>query len=279
MANPLTGDYEGVVQVAIRQINGLLGTLHQNAANENTPLKLLHSATLRIGDPPRRKPDVEAFGNWLIGYQKASPGRGLDYVRARLNAMAPPGAAGMLSKALKEFDRDWEITYPPDVVRGTAKLQVSSVTITVPDGSSSEVIVHARVRAHYYPDPGTTDMPAPVHGDVSAAFDVRTVQFSRRFRTRLLIQPSSQDSKIQFITAPGTGLNAADEHRIAAEVRKVLREGLTLPPVDLPPEFPFAVFKGLGSGPSQVIALPYQLSGAGLPPNALQSLTQSFIGS
>ena len=32
MANPLTGDYEAVVQIAIRQINGLLGTMHQNAA-------------------------------------------------------------------------------------------------------------------------------------------------------------------------------------------------------------------------------------------------------
>ena len=26
MANPLTGDYEAVVQIAIRQIDGLLGT-------------------------------------------------------------------------------------------------------------------------------------------------------------------------------------------------------------------------------------------------------------
>ena len=36
MANPLTGDYEAVVQIAIRQINGLLGTLHQNE-RQRTP--------------------------------------------------------------------------------------------------------------------------------------------------------------------------------------------------------------------------------------------------
>ena len=28
MANVLTGDYEPVLQIAIRQVNGLLGTLH-----------------------------------------------------------------------------------------------------------------------------------------------------------------------------------------------------------------------------------------------------------
>ncbi len=114
----------------------------------------------------------------------------------------------MLSDALAGFDRDWEVEYPPDVVRGMVKLQVSSVTVAVPDGSSSEVTVHARVRAHYYPDPGTTDMPAPVHGEVRAAFDVRKVQSPSG--ARLLIQPSSQDSKIQFVAAPGTGLTAAD---------------------------------------------------------------------
>jgi hypothetical protein len=31
MSNSLTGDYEAVLEVAIRQINGVLGTLHQNA--------------------------------------------------------------------------------------------------------------------------------------------------------------------------------------------------------------------------------------------------------
>ena len=49
------------------------------------------------------------------------------------------------------------------------------------------------------------------------------------------------------------------------QVRKFLRESLRLLPVNLPMDFPFADFKGLGSGPSQVIALPFQLSGAGPP--------------
>ena len=257
-------------------MNALLGTLHQNAAIPNTALKLLHSATLRIGDPPRRPPEVDVFGNWLLEYQRTGPGRGLRDVRTQLTATAPPGVARMLSDALAGFDEDWEVELPPDVVRGLAKVQVSSVTMTVPDGSSSEVIVNASIRAHYYPDPGTTVIPTHAHGDLRIAFDVRRVQ--RPSGIRLLIQPSSQDSKIQFTAAPGTGLDAAAQNRIAAEIRKVLREGLTQVPVDLPANFPFADFKGLASGSSQAIALPFQLSGAAPPAGGLQSLTQSFVG-
>ena len=62
-------------------------------------------------------------------------------------------------------------------------------------------------------------------------------------------------------------------------MRKFLREGLRLLPVNLPTGFPFADFKGLGSGQSQVIALPFQLSGANPPASGVQGLTQSFIGS
>src|SRR5262249_6387675 len=169
---------------------------------------------------------------------------------------------------------------------------VSTVTITVPDGSSSEITVHAGIRAQYYPDSGTTDLPAPIHGDVHAAFEVRMIQIgpggSQRegradfipiLHFRLVISPSSQDAKIQFTAAPGSGLSASDENALAVQVRKVLREDMVLLPVDLPPTFPFTVFKGLGSGPSQVIALPFQLSGAGAPASGVQPLTQLFIGS
>lgn len=277
MANPLTGDYDAVVQIAIRQLNGLLGTLHQNGINPDAKLKLLHSATTRIGDPPRRPPDLEVFGDWLFEYHRARPGRGLRDVRAQIAATAPPGAAKMLTDAFAGFDRGWELEYPRDVVRGTAKVQVSSVTISVPAGSSTEVTVHARVRAHYYPDRDTTPLPAPVHGEVSAAFEVRRVVAGSR--TRLLIQPSSDNSKFQFIAAPGTGLSAPEQSRLAAEVRKFIREGLILLPVDLPNDFPFTDFKGLGSGANQVIALPIQLSGASVPASGVSSLTQSVIGS
>ena len=276
MANPLTGGYEAVVQIAIRQINGLLGTLHQNA-DQDAPLKLLHSTVARIGDPRRRPPDVGAFGDWVVAYQRSEPGRGLDDVRSVLTATAPPGVAKAFSDAFVRFDQDWVIELPPDVVRGRVKLQVGSVSITVPAGSSTEVTIHAGVRAQYYPDPGAGEMPQPVHGEVHAAFDITKVPHGTG--RRLLIRISAQDNKIHFIAAPGSGLIAADESRISTAVRTFIREGLVLLPIDLPADFAFSDFKGLGSSPNQVIALPLQLSGAAPPPNGLQGINQSFIGS
>jgi peroxiredoxin len=277
MANPLTGEYEAVVQVAIRQINGLIGTLHQNTT-EDSALKLLHSTTLRIGYPRRRPPRhvVGVFAEWLLAQQKVRPGRGLTDIRAELTGSAPPGAAAALSDALAEFDRGFDVELTPQVVRGMAKVQVSSLKITVPNASSSEVALHARVRAHYYPDPGTADLPAPVHGDLHATLDVRVVQAPTG--AQLVIHPSSDDSKIQFVAVPGSGLTAADQSTLAAQVRKALRE-LRLLPVDLPADFPFREYKGIGSGPSQAISLGVQLSGASAPNNGLQTQTESFIGS
>ena len=120
--------------------------------------------------------------------------------------------------------------------------------------------------------------PQPVHGEVRAAFDVTRAPHTAG--RRLLIQPSAQDAKIQFIAAPGSGLTAVDQSRIATEVRKVhSRRSEPAIPSTCRPTLCSADFKGLGSGSNQVIALPFQLSGAASPPNGLQSLTQSFLGS
>ena len=113
MANPLTGDYEAVVQIAIRQINGLLGTMHQNAATQDAALKLLHSTTLRIGDPRTQTSRCRRVrGLADPDTRRLVPAAGLRDIRAQLTAMAPPGAARMLSDAFAGFDRDWVVEYP-----------------------------------------------------------------------------------------------------------------------------------------------------------------------
>lgn len=56
MANPRTGNREAVAQTSVRLIDGLLASLHQNAVHDDAPLKLIHGATLRIGDPYRPDP-------------------------------------------------------------------------------------------------------------------------------------------------------------------------------------------------------------------------------
>src|SRR5262249_45288314 len=142
---------------------------------------------------------------------------------------------------------------------------------------TSEITAHLNIRARYYPDAGTDSMPEPVHGEVQATFEVRQ-QSTSVFGRRLLIHPSSDDSRIQFVTAPGTGLVAVQVGWISTPVRKAVRESFTMLPVDLPSDFPFSEFKGLGSGPGQAIALPLQLSGASVPPGGIQSINTLFIG-
>ncbi len=284
MANSLTGDYEAVLQVAVRQITGLLGTLHQNGDQQANPMTMPHSEVGRIGDPRRRPPDggvltTGVFEEWVSAYQRGGLGRGLETLQTQLIDAAPPGAARMLTDAFAALRASWTVQDPPppDLVRGLVKLQLSSVTVAVPDGSSSEVTVTAAIRARYYPDPGATDLPAPIHGTVQAAFSVRKI--STASGPKLLILPSTQDAKIQFIAAPGSGLSAADQNTLSAEVRRALRDSMTPAPAALPRNFPFSDFKGIGSGASQVIALPFQLSGAPAPASGVQPLAQSFIGS
>jgi len=276
MANLLTGDFEAVVQIAVRQINGLLATLHQHGADDDAPLKLLHSVVMRVGDPHRRPPDFGDFGDWVLEFQKARSRGRKDALRDELVGMAPPGAAKLLLDAFSGLGVFQIPEDPPAVVRGTVKLQLASPTISAPEGSASQVTIHSFVRGHYYPDAGTDAMPEPLHGEVQATFVVR--QIAVPGGRRLLIQPSSQDSQIQFIPVPGTGLSAADVSRISTQVRKSVREDFTLLPVDLPSNFAFADFKGLGSGAGQALALPLRLSQEGPPSGNVQSISNLFIG-
>jgi hypothetical protein len=158
MANLLTGDYEAVLQIATRQIAGLIGTLHQNGANQNNnPMTLPHSESGRIGDPRRGPPyggvltGGGVFADWVSDYQRAGRGGGLTNLQTTLIETAPPGAARMLTDAFAALRAEWTVVYPPPpgAVRGLVKLQLSSVTVAAPAGSSSEVTVTADVRARY----------------------------------------------------------------------------------------------------------------------------------
>src|SRR5262249_23641933 len=96
---------------------------------------------------------------------------------------------------------------------------------------------------------------------------------------KLSVRPSSKDSKIEFIAASGTGLTGAEVSRISGELRDIVREKFTPPPVDLPPDFPFSEFKVIGSGANQVVALPIQVSDSPLPTGRIQNLDENFADS
>src|SRR6266436_4988040 len=144
MANNLTGSYEAVVQLSVRQINALLATLHQNGASEDAPLKLLHSATVRVGDRRPRPGDdlVGDFVDWVRAYRRVRGPVTLGDVRTHLTATAPPGAARMIEDLFSKFGQTGVPATPPGTVRGTVRVQLASATLSLPSGSTSEVTVH-----------------------------------------------------------------------------------------------------------------------------------------
>jgi peroxiredoxin len=281
MANKLTGSYDAVAQISRRQVNGLLASLHQNGASDQ-PLQLGHSSVLRVGDPKRTAPELHRlrFRNWIRNFQSAGGPKNLDAFRARLAVNAPPGAARMIEEEFSKLGKGRTGRQPSKKPRGRVKLQLSSPTITLADGATSEATLLTDVRAHYDPDSGAGQIAAadhPLHGEVRAAFELSVL--SSASGRKLSVRPSSKDNKIQFIAASGTGLTSAEVSRISGEVRDILREKFTPQPVDLPPEFPFSEFKVIGSGASQVIALPIQVSDAPLPAGRIHNLDQNFADS
>ena len=285
MANKLTGSYDAVAQISRRQLNGLIASLHQNGASDQ-PLQLGHSSVLRVGDPKPTTPELLRlrFRNWIRNFQSAGGPKNLDAFRAHLAANAPPGAARMIEEEFSKLQKGRPAKdpsgQPAKKPRGRVKLQLSSPTIILADGATSEATLLTDVRAHYDPDSGAGAIAAadhPLHGEVRAAFELSVL--SSASGRKLSVRPSSKDSKIQFTAAAGTGLTGAEVSRISGEVRDIVREKFTPQLVDLPPDFPFSEFKVIGSGANQVVALPIQVSDSPLPAGRIQNLDQDFTDS
>jgi peroxiredoxin len=286
MANKLTGSYDAVAQISRRQLNGLLASLHQNGASDQPPLRLGHNGAFRIGDPKPAASELERLRlrNWIRGFQLAGGPTKLDDIRARLAVNAPPGAASMIEQEFSKLEKGRPPKQPErqssKKPRGRVKLQLSSPTIILAEGATSEATLLTDVRAHYDPDSGAGEIAAadhPLHGEVRAGFELSVL--SSASGRKLSVRPSSKDSNIRFIAASGTGLTGAEVSRISGELRDIVREKFTPQPVDLPPDFPFSEFKVIGSGANQVIALPIQVSDTPLPAGRIQNLDENFADS
>ncbi|MFY9684862.1 MAG: hypothetical protein WAJ88_03605, partial [Pseudolabrys sp.] len=285
MANKLTGPYDAVAQISRRQVNGLFASLQQNGASDQ-PLRLGHNGVFRVGDPNPTTPELDRlrFRNWIRNFQSAGGPSNLNDLRARLAVNAPPGAAKMIEEEFTKFEKGRPAKQPPrqpsNNPRGRVKLQLSTPTVLLAEGATSEATLVTDVRAHYDPDSGAGPIAAadhPLHGEVRAAFELSVL--SSPSGRKLSVRPSSKDNKIQFIAASGTGLTGAEVSRISGEVRDIVREKFTPQPVDLPPDFPVSEFKVISSGANQVIALPIQVSNSPLPTGRIQNLDNNFADS
>ena len=156
MANKLTGSYDAVAQISRRQLNGLLASLHQNGASDQPPLRLGHNGVLRVGDPKPTTPELVRlrFRNWIRNFQSAGGPSNLDDFRARLVVNAPPGAAKMMEEEFSKLEKGRPGRQPSKKPRGRVQLQLSSPTIILADGATSEATLLTDVRAHYDADSG-----------------------------------------------------------------------------------------------------------------------------
>jgi peroxiredoxin len=276
MANALTGDYEAVLQVSIRQVNGLLATLHQNG---DLPLKsphLPHCVSFLLGDGLSgggASAGTAGLGPWIAGQKLWQDSGNLDIYRDHMVKVAAPGAAVRLSEAITAIQESFHDILRRDQLHGRADVQASAPEISLNLRSHTEVMAHVGIRAHYETAIGTAPLPDPIHGEVHITYDV-TAETSSQGQRVLRVTPSEDDGKIYFTRHPGLSTTAAESDKISTELRKVARGKLEPLDLAISADFPFAAFKGLGDA----IALPMNLSGGVAASTGLVSITNEFIG-
>ena len=274
MANNLTGDYEAVFQVSVRQINGLLATLHQNGATGSSVFpNFLHSeGNLRVGDVPKYLTyELTQFSDWVSNaVQSFYVAGGAPVTGADLVATAPPGLAPHFDAALKDIATSVTQVPSPGSVRGRAEAQISTPTISVPPGSSDKVVVSVEIRARFVPDLGSAALPEPIHGQLLSTYVVKPREIAGK--RVLTVEVPTQDDQIVYKDL--AGLNATQVAALLTHIRHSVRQQFKPKPVDLPADFEFFQFREMGGG--KAIAMPVQLS-AGPAPPALHTLTTLFL--
>jgi peroxiredoxin len=280
MPNHLTGDFDAVMHFSVRQINGLLATLHQNRVIKGKPNTVPHSEAFRVGPPPAiTDPEIVNFGTWMGAARSQMAYLGIETMDASvLLEKSPPGVRTRLRDGFIKWTEATHETVPADNVRGRVEVQISSPMLSLEEDATTEIIVSQFVRAHYYRDFGSKKMPEPVHGEVWVAYQVTRETSGDR---ALKVLPPTNDSKIQFVPEAGT-VDPAQDAVITKEIRKLLRERFD-PKPNIPPDFAFYGFKAIGSAISrqdpgmQALALPVPLSGGGPPAGDIQSISSPLL--
>jgi peroxiredoxin len=278
MPNELTGDYEAAVEVSVEALNRILATLHQAGASDEASPKLLHEITARVGDTPTRPQFelAEAFLQNLISTSGDTFTYSRDVLRKvqsdlstiqktlvgvlrGLSAARDPSGSSELSPAviLANFPEFF-------LVRGFVQAQLSTLSVTFPKDTTSEVTVHCQIRALYIRDASTVALPAPIHGEIRIGFEAHYQATGNG--PLLKVNVTDDDNKIFFVPAAGTSLTTSEAKQISREIRRFLRTQFEPMTVDLEEDFPFRQFKAIEAGNMKAIALPFNLSpGAHVP--------------
>ena len=160
------------------------------------------------------------------------------------------------------------------------KLQLSSPTVILADGATSEATLLTGVRAHYDPEfRSRRDCRRRSPAAWRGARRLRAFGSIDRIRPEIVRAPPVEERQDTVHRRLGREPSAAEVSRISGEVRDIVREKFAPQPIDLPPNFPFSEFKVIGSGANQVIALPIQVSNSPLPTGRIQNLDENFADS
>jgi peroxiredoxin len=279
MANNLTGDYQAVLQVSVRQLDGILGTMHQRRIDTKASPTFPHSHSFHVGDLPSAIAiEAPRYRDWVVDRLKALPleaGAPIAERRRLVSGAAPPGLAVMFDEAWKDLDLSVIEPAPGGGVRGWVHVQLGSPRVSFPAGTTSAVMLHVWIRAVFEPDLGSASLPAPIHGQVRVLYTVGPITLPDG-RLVLRVRASSDDNQIQFESA--ATLSAAQVQQIAAQVRVALRTEFVPADVELDPDFAFVEFKGIGGGPTAAVALPLQLAGGPAPAGGLAGVNTHFLG-
>jgi len=278
MANNLTGDFDAIFQVSVKQINGILATMHQSRIDPSASPTFPHSIIIPVGELPEiLQPWNKYFVQWVggVAQQVRETGGIAEEVIPTFYTKSLPEVSALYKKAFASVEDARFIVPSSGRVRGTAYVQVSTPTITLRGGATSAITVHVDVRALFIPDSGAGTLPGPIHGEVQANYVATTKMVGTRRVVHVLVP--SQDDQIQFYPAAGTNLSAPEVAEVAAEIRKALRKHFVPTDVDIPGDFPVSEFIALGSGPGQALALPLQLSNAA-PAGDISSVTNHLLG-
>src|SRR5258708_599201 len=143
MGNFLTGDYEAVIQVSIRQINGVLATLHQNGEGKVATTTFPHSQPVRVGEQnPIGRTEALEFGKWISAvkpqFSRAGAEVGTTAIEANFPTL-PPGAAILLKDKFSEWNDRVRIPPSHGLISGKALVQFSSPVISLAEGATAEL--------------------------------------------------------------------------------------------------------------------------------------------
>ncbi len=271
MANALTGDFDVVAEFAVPAANRVLAAMHRNE-------RFLHSISVSVNDNPPPGPrfpgpvilgSVDLFGDPVANQQRIG------------NPNPFPGASAATNPISAALDAVVNIEQasafiPPIVpshLSGKAQVQLSPLTVAVPDSKGADLSVSLQLMSRYFPDPHTSPLAEFIRGEVQITAAVS--QVASQVGNTLDIDFKADSAVINFAPAwSSQPLSAEDLAGINLMLRNGLRTSFLPSNVTLPANIGSIRFRTL-TGAQSALAILLNMTGAAGNP---ASMNDVFLG-